>query len=263
MQLTLPKFFGIMPLRLITALFMMASCFSPDGGEMAVKGGEINSFAARLKKMKTAEVDTLYFRICRRLDHQRSELQEKWEKAGTENEKQAVLGDARSLLLEILSDSILVCWYETGWDFNGTTTCPRKGNIACGYFVTTVLKQSAFNISRNFLAQQASSVLIETFCPPEKIKTITNRQTKKVFDYMKAQQDGIFLIGLDNHTGFLVKENGKTRFVHSNYLSSVDKVVSEPLEESEIIKGNNFFVIGDLSHSNSSMEKWLNGEAIQ
>jgi hypothetical protein len=171
--------------------------------------------------------------------------------------------EARNLLLDRLSDSLFVCWYGTGWDFNGTSTCPRNGTIACGYFVTTLLKQSGFVINRSFLAQQASSVLIHTFCPGEKIKTITNNQTKKVFDYMKTQADGIYLLGLDNHTGFIVKKKGETNFVHANYLSSVDQVVCEPLESSAIIRQNNFFMIGDLLHSDAMIVKWINGEKIE
>ena len=29
-------------------------------------------------------------------------------------------------------------WMGTPWDFSGTSQVPRKGSIACGYFVSTV-----------------------------------------------------------------------------------------------------------------------------
>jgi len=185
-----------------------------------------------------------------------------YSKAENDDAKEAVLVKARQLLLTTMSDSMFVCWYGTGWDFNGTTTSPRQGNIACGYFVTTLLKHAGFLINRSHLAQLASSEMIKTFCPPDKIKTITNNQTKKLFAYMKSKSDGIFIVGLDNHTGFIVKQGETIDFVHANYLSNVDKVIREPLEKSEIILSNGFFMVGELLYSDATITKWIKGEKI-
>ncbi|MBI3512451.1 MAG: hypothetical protein HY064_17460 [Bacteroidetes bacterium] len=241
----------------------LAACAPKNNTDENAVSDNRSAFEKKLSKMKVAEVDTLYTHICAHLDKNRYALAEKYAAATTDAEKNTLLGKAAQLLLTTLSDSIFICWYGTGWDFNGTTTCPRQGNIACGYFVTTVLKQSGFNIKRNFLAQQASSVMIRTFCPDEKVKTITNNQTKKVFDYMRVQEDGIYFIGLDNHTGFLVKKGDEINFVDADYETGVDKVICEPMEESAIIKNNGFFVLGDLLHSDETMVKWLNGDAIE
>ncbi len=250
---------------LIRAFFVvttMTACFTPDEAGNAF-GGPKGSFENKLGKLSAAEVDTLYRSICRNLDHERAALGNEWKNASSKTKKDAVLDEARALLLSRLSDSLFVCWYGTGWDFNGTSTCPRQGNIACGYFVTTLLKHSGFLINRTHLAQVASSEMIKTFCPPEKIKIITNNQTKKLFDYIKSKPDGIFIVGLDNHTGFILKEGANIDFVHSNYDASVDKVVREPLEKSEIIKANGYFMVGDLSHSDATMEKWITGKKIE
>jgi len=249
-----------MVIRLVFLLTALVSCMNRQD-ESALNSKDKNSFEKKLGKMSTAEVDTLYAQICRRLDKQRKALGAEYECANDAGKK-AALGKARNLLLNTMADSLLVCWYGTGWDFNGTSTCPRQGNIACGYFVTTVLKQAGFNISRGFLAQQASSVMIRTFCPGDKVKTITNNQTQKLIDHLKSKPDGIFLLGLDNHTGFVIKKNGQLNFVHSNYLSDVDKVVCEPLEKSSIIQSNGFFVAGELLYSDETMVKWMKGEKI-
>jgi hypothetical protein len=219
-------------------------------------------FEKKLSKMKAAEVDTLYTGMRRSLESKRVTLKNSW-KGADEAKRQKLRAEARSLLLNYFSDSLLPCWYGTEWDFNGTSSWPRKGTIACGYFVTTLLKHSGFNIQRTHLAQQASSVMIRTFCPPGKIKIISDNQTKKVFDYMALQPDGIYLLGLDNHTGFIIKENGKSDFVHSNYLSYVDKVVREPLAQSSIILANNYFMIGNLSGTDATIAKWITGEAFE
>ena len=55
-------------------------------------------------------------------------------------------------------------WKGTPWSFNGTSSEPQKGSVACGYFVTNVLKNYGFNIKASYLAQQASSVMIKKLC---------------------------------------------------------------------------------------------------
>lgn len=252
-----------MLIRTFLVVTTMTACFAPDEAEISAFTAPKSGFESKLAKMSAAEVDTLYTRMCRNLARERKALGKRWESATSKAKKDAVLGEARTLLLSRLSDSLFVCWYGTGWDFNGTSTCPRQGNIACGYFVTTLLKHAGFDINRTHLAQVASSEMIKAFCPPEKIKIITNNQTKKLFDHIKSKPDGIFIVGLDNHTGFIVKEGADIDFVHSNYLSDVDKVVREPLEESEIIKTNGYFMVGDLSHSDATMEKWINGKKFE
>ncbi len=60
-------------------------------------------------------------------------------------------------------DSIIPYWYGTKWNFYGTTEEPNKGTIACGYFVTTVLRDAGLHINRIKLAQAASEEMIRQF----------------------------------------------------------------------------------------------------
>ncbi len=251
-----------MLIRIFLTAFSLTSCFLTDTKqESSFIDSPKSAFEKRLEKMSKAEMDTAYSQICRNIIKEKNKLAKAYTNAGTAAQKENVLAKARELLAKTLSDSIFVCWYGTGWDFNGTTSCPRSGNIACGYFVTTILKQAGFSISRTYLAQQASSEMIKTFCPAGKIKIITNNQTAKLFAYMKTREDGIFIVGLDNHTGFIVKKGAVIDFVDADY--QVDKVVREPLEESNIIKSNGYFMVGDLSHSDETMVKWLKGEKTE
>jgi hypothetical protein len=68
------------------------------------------------------------------------------------------------------------------------------------------------------------------------------------------------MVGLDNHTGFIIKKGNVIDFVDADY--QVDKVTREPLEKSNIIKNNGYFIVGDVSHSDETMVKWLKGEKI-
>lgn len=125
---------------------------------------------------------------------------------------------AKKYLFEIMNEEIPYYWCGTTWDFNGTTQIPKSGAIACGYFVTTVLKQIGFNLNRVKLAQQASSVMIKSLC-----KNIQKANGFEVFkEKVKSLPDStISIVGLDFHVGFILKgKDGNSYFLHSNYINS-------------------------------------------
>jgi hypothetical protein len=160
--------------------------------------------------------------------------------------KNTSLENMPKLLENYLVDSIFEYWYDTEWDYNGTTLEPRKGKIACGYFVTTTLKQLGLNIDRVFLAQQASSVLIKEVCDGPSIKIFTNGNYKKMKDYVKKYNGNIFIAGLDNHVGFIVREEGELYFIHSSGISPY-KVVKDKMDESGLIVNSKYHMVGHLN----------------
>lgn len=247
-------------MRLFIGLLLLLSC-SSNGKKKSVHDNARATFEQQLAKKSAAEVDTTYAVLCRNLDRSRLQLKKEWNKSSDKTAREAVLAKARKLLYTTLSDSLFVCWYGTKWDFNGTTSCPRQGNIACGYFVTTVLQQAGFPLDRVYLAQQASSTMIKALCPAEKIKTVSNHQQKKLTDHLRSRPDGIFILGLDKHTGFVVKEGDSLDFVHSSFWPQ-GHVVRVPLEKSEIVKESNYYVAGELLFSDETIRKWINGEKI-
>lgn len=147
-----------------------------------------------------------------------------------------------------LKDSIFSCWYETPWDFNGTTEIPRKGQIACGYFVTTTLQHLGLDIDRVYLAQQASSAIIKNICDPASIKVFTNLSYKKMKAYVKTYEGNIFIAGLDNHVGFIVKENNEMYFVHSSGIPP-HKVIKEKCDEANLLVYSKYHMVGHLNFS--------------
>ena len=70
--------------------------------------------------------------------------------------------------------------------------------------------------------------------------------------------DGIYIVGLDSHVGFLYVLKGKYRFVHSHgYLF----VLSEIPSLSPILRMSKYRVVGKL-FNNKMIEQWLNGKKI-
>jgi len=74
-----------------------------------------------------------------------------------------------SIVLKIVDD-IIPYWYGTPWEFYGTTEKPKQGSIACGYFVSTILKHAGYNVEKNKMAQQASELIIKSLVSEKYIK---------------------------------------------------------------------------------------------
>lgn len=153
-----------------------------------------------------------------------------------------------------LIDNIFPSWYGTEWDYNGISNVPNKGQIACGYFVTTTLKHIGFNLNRYKLAQQYSHSIVNTLCA--NVKQIGNNDTTKLFNYVNSIPNQIYIVGLDNHVGFISKEADGIFFIHSSYLEPV-AVVKEKASNSDALLSSNLFVLGHFSDNDEIIKSWL------
>ncbi len=120
---------------------------------------------------------------------------------------------AEKKFISFLTDSLLPCWYGTPWDYNGITEVPGKGKIACGYFVTTTLRDAGMKINRVKLAQCVSENLLWDLCKDFK------RYSDKTLDYfvndVRKTGYGLYIVGLDNHTGYLFHDGKEVWFIHA------------------------------------------------
>lgn len=138
-------------------------------------------------------------------------------------------------------------WIGTKWDFNGTTQQPKTGTIACGYFVTTILDDFGIKLKRTYLAQQVSSVMISELCKKTSIKNFSTIQQME--RYLKNRNNHeIYIIGLDFHTGFIIRDNDKNYFLHSNYINK-EGVLKEEISNSRALHASKSFMIGSLSQN--------------
>lgn len=149
-------------------------------------------------------------------------------------------------------------WEGTPWAFYGTTTIPQKGNIACGYFVTTVLRDMGVKIDRVAMAKTYSEHLIKTMVRPNHIKKYVPFRLANFVEELENGMDAVYLTGLDNHVGFVVVKNHKAYFIHSSVISP-GCVVREPAIESPALQMNSYTVVGNITADQVAMDKWIKG----
>ncbi len=173
--------------------------------------------------------------------------------------KDSILNEARTYLVNTISDEVFPYWYGTPWDFNGTTRTPQKGKIACGYFVTTVLEDVGFKIPRTGWAQSASEVFIKKLAP-DNIKRFSNRPLVEVEKYLLTSGDGLYVVGLDIHVGFIVVKDQSISFVHSNYYQPEIGVMKQDIDDKSPFKDSKYRIIGKLM-SDEMVVNWINQTA--
>lgn len=166
-----------------------------------------------------------------------------------------------SIVIKIVKD-IIPYWYGTPWEFYGTTEKPKQGGIACGYFVTTILKHAGYNIEKNKLAQQASELIIKSLVSEKYIKRFSYTPIEKFVNSVKEMGEGLYIVGLDIHVGFIYVNNQDVYFIHSSYIEP-RCVVKEIAVESKILASSEYRVIGKISADPDLTEKWLTGEKIK
>ena len=183
---------------------------------------------------------------------------------GDLNTKELSIDSLSTLFKVSLVNRILPYWEGTEWSFEGHTSIPKTGKIACGYFVSTTLNHLGLNLNRYRLAQQSPINEAKSLALDLKVIEIAeNSKEENIAEIRKTLKDGIHFIGFDrSHVGYILKENKQLYLIHSNYISS-QGVIIEPIEESEVFASYNRFYLTELSTNKTLLKRWVNGEKIE
>lgn len=173
--------------------------------------------------------------------------------------RDSVVKAARSYVFSTITTKQFSYWFNTPWDFNGTTRIPGQGKIACGYFVTTVLYDAGFDLPRTKWAQLASEAIIKKLSSD--IRRFHNKPVKDVASHLAAKPDGLYIVGLDTHVGFIYKSGKTMRFVHSNYYEPEKGVMAQELDCYNPLRDSRYRVLGRIL-DDAMMKAWILDERM-
>jgi hypothetical protein len=151
---------------------------------------------------------------------------------------------------------VLPFWYGTRYSFYGQTHMPGEGKIACGYFVTTVLEDLGVALDRNGLAQMASEEMIKKLVSEQNIKRFSGYELSDFVAQVKAKGQGLYVVGLDTHTGFILNDGQQIRFIHASGRFPF-AVVNENAYTSINLQKSRYRIIGHLSNDVFFLKKRL------
>lgn len=174
-----------------------------------------------------------------------------------EDAKNKTTNQIKQLFVTSLTNKIFPFWYGTRWAFYGNSTIPGEGSIACGYFVTTTLSHVGFPLNRVKLAQCASEEMIKNLVQKQNIYHFNNLSLPNFIKGVKQKGKGLYIIGLDNHTGFVyINENNEVNFIHSSGRFPFC-VVNENAEESTVLEKSVYKVVGKISDDELFLKNWV------
>jgi hypothetical protein len=181
--------------------------------------------------------------------------------AESDHERGQIINKARSFIESFIATELFPRWKGTPWSFNGTAETPGLDPIACGYFVSTVLRDVGYRVNRYTVAQQTSERIILTFTDSKHVKRFSNVRIDAFVDSVQDWGEGLYIVGLDYHVGFLLCTKDDLWFVHSAFRVPYE-VVRERARESGILAGSRYRIVGSLSQNDELIRKWLLGETI-
>ena len=189
------------------------------------------------------------------LEAERLRLASRYQQASAV-ERAAVIAEARTAITKSIYDDLFPAWYGTPWDFNGTSEIPQQGKIACGYFVSTILRDAGLKVQRVRLAQQASENIILSLTTNTFVKRFRRVPIDDFVNAVKQWGSGIYIVGLDVHVGFIVNTGDDVYFIHSSYVDPY-AVVKEKAIQSKILAGSNYRVLGKVFADAVLINNWL------
>ncbi len=204
----------------------------------------------------TPPADLSYREVLDQVDKQRAILAGKMGKVDDDK----LVNKATTAIDDMIRNQMTPFWLGTPWGYNGTTRQPGRGQIACGYFVTTLLQDAGFQINRVKLAQAPSEKMIRSLVGPQHIRRYSNKPLKAFLRDIKAWGHGLYIVGLDNHTGFISVSQEGVFFIHSAFVDPA-MVVMEKAADSLILDISGYRVLGKLT-GKTLIWKWLKGELI-
>lgn len=222
-------------------------------------GGQLNNFNADAEnndyQSKAPKTTVSYNSAQAQLLQERQLLASAYKKASSASEKKVIIDEARVSFVASIT-TLLPYWYGTPWDFNGISQTPQQGSIACGYYVSTVLRDSGLDVERAKLAQQASENIIKSLTDDTHIKRFSNQSLADFLAVVDEWGAGLYVVGLDFHVGYLWHDGEQMRFIHATALPP-SRAISEPAETSPALNNSRYRVIGKISADDELIKKWL------
>ncbi len=166
--------------------------------------------------------------------------------------------EARAVLLDGVRDGLIPHWIGTAWDFNGMSETPGEGLIACGYFVSTVLRDAGLRVQRIRMAQQASAHIAMSF--DDDLRVFRSGDEAEVVESLLAEGDGLYVVGFDAHVGFVVVRDEAAEFCHSTWIDLAGVDCTDPLSDPAFRSALHVYspVLTDRN-----VDAWLDGAAVR
>jgi hypothetical protein len=206
--------------------------------------------------------------VVSRIETQRQELASRYRRAPART-RPAVVAEARAFVVSVIIDELFPAWMGTPWGLGAQSDASRPHQpgkvVGCSYFITAILQNAGLELESRSRFAQAPSLWIERALMPYggQLHRFGSLPAPELRKRIAALGDGLYVVGLDYHVGFLVVRGPDVRIVHASYFPP-QAVVSEPVEASAAIEGSRpkGYWVSPLFQDDRLVDLWLRGAAV-
>lgn len=200
----------------------------------------------------------------------RKVLARQWRQASKRADRIKVLAKAREFVASSLVDDIFPAWMGTPWHMgkDDDAGMPHQAGkrVSCSMFVTAALQNVGLRLDSRVRWAQAPALYIQRSLAPRRsdLHRFLSIPPRELAGRLSKLDDGIYVVGLNCHVGFILIREGEARFIHSNYVDPDEGVTGEPVAESDAIansQGTGYWVT-PLFQDDRLIKFWLEGRAV-
>lgn len=204
-----------------------------------------------------------------KLEGRRQALARRFKAAEDGAGRATVRAEARAVALAAMRDVIFPAWLGMPWGLgpNSTPTRPHQPDtvIACGYFVSSALENLGLKLATRFSFAQAPALHAQRSLAPagRDLHVFFSVPGDELARKIAALGEGLYVIGLNNHIGFVDVRGEDVRIVHASYTGE-QVVTDEPLATAQVIANSRAagYFVTPLLQDDRLVEHWLRGEAV-
>jgi hypothetical protein len=234
-----------------------------------VVGGTI-ALVVLVAAPSAASAGTTFDEVLRKIEGRRNELAQRYRGATDDRARAQIRAEARAFLEATIVSDIFPAWLGTPWGTgaNSTACVPHEPGkvVGCSYFLTAVLQNAGLRLESRARFAQAPSLWIQRALLPPAAHVVRfgSLPAPELRRRIAALGDGLYVVGLNYHVGFLVVRGDAVDVVHANYDVANPVVVREPLETSFVIAASRDagYFVSPLFRDDRILELWLTGEPV-
>lgn len=186
--------------------------------------------------------------------------------AADEPERQTVRERARQHLLERFDREIVPAWLGTPWGQGPAATARRPHqpgrSVGCSAFVIAALEDAGLIFAHRERFIQARALRIQRALSPQ-VHRFVDVPADRLAAAIAALGDGLYLIGLSKHIGFVRVRGGAVELIHAGRTGAA-AVQREPLDLAPPViasRPSGYFVTAVLT--DDVIDRWLLGQPIR
>lgn len=208
------------------------------------------------------------------IEEKRGELGRRWLEAATEEQKDEIRNEARAFVVKAIIKDIFPAWKGMPWTMavikdglrpDALMPGEKGKGISCSFFITSVLMNAGLKLDTRAKFARSIALHIERSLAPDPadLHRFYHVTPEKLEKKMVALGEGLYIVGLNCHIGFIVVKGKKARFVHASYIEPY-KVVNERLLKSQAIMNSekSGYVVTTLFQDDRLIEHWLEAKPV-